>query len=341
MAAAVRAGAMQLRAEQLAAGLRRQVAPLYVVHGDEPLLAQEAQDCIRAAARGAGCSERVVLTVERGFDWSQLRQAADSLSLFSERRLIELRIPGGKPGSDGAAALERYCRHLVVENVTLVSLPRLSRADQSSAWFEALSSSGVVVNLFPVERAALPQWIAARLAAQGQQAQGEALDFMAAAVEGNLLAAHQEILKLALLYPPGALNAGQIRNAVLDVSRHDVYQLAEAMLRSDHRRAGCRERAARGEGEAPARIVWVLAEELRALAGVIAGLAAGRPAASVLRENRVFGEPRQSVVARAARQIDAAAVVRAVGRVARCERIAKGVEDGDVWEDLADLAVAF
>jgi DNA polymerase-3 subunit delta len=332
---------VQLKSEQLRAHLGAQLAPLYVVHGDEPLLSLEAQDAVRAAARAAGCAERVVLTVERGFDWSQLRFAGDSLSLFADRRLIELRIPGGKPGSDGAAALERYCEHLAAENVTIVSLPRLSKADQTSPWFEALSNRGVVVNVFPVERARLPQWIAARLAAQGQRADGDALEFLADAIEGNLLAAHQELQKLGLLYPAGALRMEQVQQAVLDVSRYDVYQAGEAMLAGDHRRALRILDSLRGEGEAAARIVWVLAEELRALAGVIEGMNAGRPAAIVLRECRVFGEPRQTTVTRAARRVAPERLVQAVKQAAACERLAKGVQHGDVWEELAQLVTAF
>jgi DNA polymerase-3 subunit delta len=330
---------MQLRSEQLAGQLARQVAPLYVVHGDEPLISLEAQDAIRAAARAAGCTERVVLAVERGFDWGALRYAADSMSLFAERRLIELRVPGGKPGSDGAEAIERYCEHLVTENVTLVCLPRLFKADQSSGWFEALSAHGIVVNVFPVERARLPQWISGRLAAQSQRATGDALEFLAAAVEGNLLAAHQEIQKLALLFPARELGYEEVRQSVLDVARYDVYQAAEAMLAGEHGRALRILDSLRGEGEAPARVLWVLSEELRALAGVAEGLSAGRPAPAVLREHRVFGEPRQTHMARAARRVSQARLVEAVSRAARCERIAKGVGEGDVWDEIGDLAV--
>jgi len=330
---------VQLKSDQLPAHLQRSVAPLYAIHGDEPLLSLEAQDAVRAAARRAGCAERVVLSAERGFDWSELAHAADAMSLFSERRLIELRIANGKPGAEGAQALESYCRKLVTENVTLVCLPRLSKGDQAAQWFQSLSDAGVVVNVFPVERARLPSWIAGRLAAQRQQAQPDALDFLAAAVEGNLLAAHQEILKLGLLYPPGALSIEQIRQAVLDVSRYDVYQAAEAMLAGDHRRALRVLDSLRGEGEAAPRIVWVLGEELHVLGLVTRALSTGAPQATVMRDHRVFGEPRQALMARAARRVPSERLIRALRQAARCERMAKGVEEGDVWDHLADLVV--
>src|SRR6185503_9018587 len=158
---------MQLRAEQLEAQLSRSVASVYVIHGDEPLLALEAADAIRAAARRQGCDEREVFSVERGFDWSELAQAGASQSLFGGRKIIELRIPSGKPGAQGAAAIHAYCERLGKENVTLVSLPRLRKDEQNSRWFLALAGAGVVVDICRVERERLPEWVGARLARQG------------------------------------------------------------------------------------------------------------------------------------------------------------------------------
>ncbi|MBI3367496.1 MAG: DNA polymerase III subunit delta, partial [Burkholderiales bacterium] len=195
---------MQLRADQLATHLQRGIKPLYVIHGDEPLLAQEAGDTIRAAARSAGYSERKVFSVSGAhFDWSGLLGAAQAMSLFAERQLIEIRIPSGKPGKDGSEALQRYCATLSDDVVTLVHLPRLDRQQQQSGWFSALDAAGATVRVEPVERRALPQWIAQRLAAQGQriaddESGQQTLAFFADRVEGNLLAAHQELQKLAL-----------------------------------------------------------------------------------------------------------------------------------------------
>lgn len=329
---------LQLRGDQLADHLAKTLAPLYVVHGDEPLLSLEAADAIRAKARAEGCAERDVFVAERGFDWARLGHAAAGMSLFADRRLIELRIPGGKPGTDGAEAIVRYCEALVTENVTLVSVPRLGKQDQSSAWFSALTRVGVLVNVFPVERARLPQWIASRLARQKQRATPEALAFLADAVEGNLLAAHQEIQKLALLVPEGEIGHDQVRDAVLDVSRHNVYQLAEAMLAGDRGRAVKVLDSLRAEGEAAPRIVWVLTEELRALARIGLGLQSGRPVNDLLRENRVWGEPRTSLMSRAAREADHRRVEAALQHAARCERMSKGVAKGDVWDELLRLA---
>lgn len=336
---------MQVRADQLEQHLAKALAPLYLIHGNEPLLSLEAADSIRQKARAAGCAERDVFVSERSFDWSALAHAAAGMSLFSDRKLIELRIPTGKPGPEGAQAIETYCANLVTENVTIVSVPRLAKKDQSSGWFAALAAKGVVTDVYAVERARLPAWIAARLARQKQRAEPEALEFVTECVEGNLLAAHQEIQKLGLLYPEGALSFDQVRAAVLDVSRHDVYQLAEAMLSGDRPRAMKVLDSLRGEGEQAPRIVWVLAEELRSLARIQQGAQAGRSLPDLLRENRVWGEPRVSAMTRAARNVTRTAIESAIRQAARCERMAKGVpaqrEIGDVWDELLRLALRF
>ena len=286
---------MQVRADQLKAHLAKGVRPLYTVWGDEPLLAQEAGDAIRAAARAAGCGERQVHTVAGNhFDWSGLLGASMAMSLFSDRQLIEIRIPSGKPGKDGSAALQRYCERLSDDVVTLVQLPRLDRTQQTGAWFIALDNAGVTVRVDPVERAALPLWIAQRLKAQGQQVQaGEGgqrtLAFFADRVEGNLLAAHQEIQKLGLLYPAGELAFEQVEAAVLNVARYDVFKLGEAVLAGQVARALRMLEGLRAEGEAAVLVHWTLTEDIRNLKRVKDAMSAGRPLPMALREARVWG----------------------------------------------------
>lgn len=331
----------QVRADQLEAQLSRTLAPLYVVHGDEPLLAMEAADAIRAKARAEGCSEREVHLVERSYDWGRLAAAAASLSLFATRRLIELRIPSGKPGTEGGAAIAAYCAALPPDIVTLVTLPRLDRAGQNSAWFGALSGAGVVVNVFPIERRTLPLWIGARLARQKQRAAEDALAFVADCVEGNLLAAHQEIQKLGLLYPPGELAFEQVRDAVLDVARFEISQLSEAMLAGDRGRLARVLDGLAGEGEAPPRVLWVMSDDVRAVARLQQGLAAGRNAADLFREHRVWGEARQRLVAAAARRMGRAALDAALAQAAAVDRTIKGLAKGDPWDELLQLGLRF
>ncbi|OGA81957.1 MAG: DNA polymerase III subunit delta [Betaproteobacteria bacterium RIFCSPLOWO2_12_FULL_66_14] len=330
-----------VRAEQLESHLARQLGPLYAIHGDEPLLALEAADAIRARARKAGFTERSVLVAERGFKWGELGAAGASLSLFGDRKLIELRIASGKPGPDGAQAIEAYCNALPPDTLLVVSLPRLAKRDQAASWFAALSRAGVVVDVWPVERARLPEWIAGRLARQKQRADKETLAFLADSVEGNLLAAHQEIQKLAMLLPEGALPFDEVRAAVLNVARYDAGQLSEAVLSGDPARLVRMLEGLRAEGEAPPRIVWILAEEIRAIARIQEGLAAGRPLAELCRENRIWGEPRQTLVGRAARQVSRNALLEALSHAARIDRIAKGVAMGDAWDELLQLGLRF
>jgi DNA polymerase-3 subunit delta len=329
---------MQLRAEQLEAQLSKSLASVYVIHGDEPLLALEAADAIRAAARKQGCDEREVLSVERGFDWSELAQAGASQSLFGGRKIIELRIPTGKPGAQGAAAIQTYCERLGKENVTLVSVPRLRREEQNARWFLSLAGAGIVVNVYPVERARLPEWIGARLARQGQRAAPEALGFLAERVEGNLLAAYQEVQKLGLLLPKGELSAGQVNDAVANVARYDTYDCSAALLAGNMARYLRVLDGLRGEGESPVFIVWALAEELRALARIQQGLEAGRTIDQLLRENRVWGV-RQGLMKTAAKRHRRAALERALVHAARIDRASKGVGPGEPWDEFISLGL--
>jgi DNA polymerase-3 subunit delta len=286
---------MQIRADQLEAHLARGLKPIYTVYGDEPLLAQEAGDAIRAAARAAGYAERKVFSVSGShFDWSGVLGAAQALSLFADRQLIEIRIPSGKPGKDGSDALQRYCAQLGDEVLTIVQLPRLDFQQTKAAWFGALDAAGVTLRVEPVERKALPGWIAQRLARQDQRvASGEpgqrTLAFFADRVEGNLLAAHQELQKLALLYPAGELSFEQVEAAVLDVARYDVFKLGEAVLAGQVARALRMLDGLRAEGESPVLVHWTLAEDIRALHRVRAAQAEGRPLPLALREARVWG----------------------------------------------------
>jgi DNA polymerase-3 subunit delta len=322
---------MPLRPEQLEAQLEKTLGALYVIHGDEPLLALEAADAIRAAARRRGHAEREVLHAERGFDWSALTHAGASLSLFGGAKIVELRMPSGKPGADGAAAIVAYCARPAVEIVTIVSLPRLDRTAQSSAWFRALSGAGIVVDVFPIERARLPAWIGARLARQDQRAAPEVLEFIADRVEGNLLAAHQEVQKLALLAPRGALSLEAVREAVANVARYNAFDASAALLAGDTARFARVIAGLQNEGEAPTLVLWAIAEDLRALARVQDGVQAGRPFDQLMRENRIWGT-RQAALRAGLRRIARSSIDRAIRRAAEIDRAIKGLAKADPWE---------
>jgi len=330
---------VQIRADQLAAHLAKgRLASLYVIHGDEPLLALEAADALRAAARGAGFAERAVLTAERGFDWGNLAHASASLSLFGDRKLVELRIPTGKPGTQGAQAIEACCARRNPDTLVLVSLPRLDRTAQNSAWFAALSSAGAVIDIYPLERARLPAWIGERLARQGQSAPRELLEFLAERVEGNLLAAHQEVLKLALLAPAGELGFDAVREAVADVARYDAYGAAEALLAGDTARYLRAIAGLQAEGEAPTLVLWALTEDLRALVRIQEGVEAGRQLEQLFRENRVWGT-RQNAFRPALRRFARRALHDALVGAAAIDRAIKGVGPGNAWDEFVKLGL--
>lgn len=254
---------MQLRPEQLGAHLNKPLASLYLLHGDEPLLVIEAADTIRLAARRQGFAEREVIVAGTGFRWDDLFLAAGNLSLFGETKLIDLRIPSGKPGREGSEALQRYCQTLGSGTVTLITLPELDWQAKKAAWVTALSQAGVALECNAPPLVLLPQWLAERLARQQQTASRAGLEFIAAHVEGNLLAAHQEIQKLGLLYPAGEVSLAQIEAAVLNVARYDVSDLRDALKNRDTVRAVRTLEGLQAEGAAPPLVLWALANEAR------------------------------------------------------------------------------
>ena len=332
---------MRLSSEQLASQLAREIKPLYTVFGDEPLLALEAGDCLRAAARAGGYDEREVLTADASFKWPQLVMAAHSQSLFASRKLLDLRIPNGKPGVEGGAALQAFCAALPADTVTLVTLPALDWRAQKAGWFEALERAGVMVEARAVPRKAVPQWLSARLKAQGQEADAEALAFVADRVEGNLMAAFQEVQKLGLLFPPGPISFEQMREAVLDVARYDVFNLGIAMIEGDAVRLTRMLEGLQGEGAAPPMALWSLSEEIRAIGRVLAAAESGRPLNTVWRDAKVWGVPHQVAMQQNLSRFSKLQITQGLRHAAAIDRMVKGLAKGDVWDELLQLAMRF
>ena len=298
---------MQLRPEQLVPHLQKKLGPLYVLHGDEPLLVIEAADAIRSTARAQGFAEREVLVAGQGFKWDALFLAAGNLSLFGGDKLVDLRIPSGKPGREGGEALKRYCGQLPSGIVTLVTLPELDWQTKKGGWFGTLAEAGVAIecNAPPLQQ--LPNWIAERLQRQNQTAPRPALEFIAAHVEGNLLAAHQEIQKLGLLYPEGEITLQQVEAAVLNVARYDIDKLRTALANNDAGRCVRVLEGLKTEGAAPPLVLWALANESR---------------------NQCQRIPARRAAAR-----------NALLHAARIDRIIKGVAQGDIWDEFIQLTL--
>lgn len=341
---------MQLALNQLAAHLQKGLRPLYTLHGDEPLQLQEAADAIRAAARAAGHSERSVYTVQGAhFDWSSVLAAGGSFSLFADKKLVEIRIPSGKPGKDGSAAIQQLAENAAQDDstLTIITLPRLDAATKKGAWFGALDANGVTIQIDPIERAALPQWIAQRLARQNQRvASGEAgqrtLQFFADRVEGNLLAAHQEIQKLGLLQPEGELSFEVVEQAVLNVARYDVFKLSEAVLSGNLPRAMRMMDGLQAEGTAEVLVHWTLSEDIRNLKRAKDALASGQPLPMVLRSLRIWGN-KERLFERVVPRLSANAAVRLLHSAHMVDGIVKGLPadnwPSDSWQALRKLAV--
>ncbi|WP_269531576.1 DNA polymerase III subunit delta [Chitinimonas sp. BJYL2] len=329
---------MQIRPADLPARLKGALAPLYVVHGEEALLVLEAAQAVRDAARAAGILEREVLTVESGFKWHELAAAGQAISLFAERKLIDLRIPNGKPGTEGGEALQQYAANPSPDNILLIQLPKLDKPQLSSKWFTALESAGVVVQCQTVGRNELPAWIAERLQRQQQRLSSEAMAWLVARVEGNLLAAKQEIDKLALLHPPGELDLTAVTDAVASVARYDVWGLGEALVAGDAARYIRMLDGLKGEGEAPHLVLWALSDEIRALMRVGLGRAQGGNLQQLYRENRVWGDKQKRYPA-ALDRLKASQLKAALTHAAQIDRTVKGVGEGDAWEELVKLGL--
>jgi DNA polymerase-3 subunit delta len=341
---------MQLALPQLQAHLQKGLRSLYTLHGDEALLVQEAADTIRATARAQGYTERSVHVVSGAhFDWSEVLAAGGSLSLFADRQILEVRIPTGKPGKEGSPMIQQLAQSAEGNDstLTLFILPKLDNATKKGAWFGALDQHGVTLQVESVERAQLPQWIAQRLKLQNQSVaagqEGQAcLQFFADRVEGNLLAAHQEIQKLGLLYPAGELSLEQVESAVLNVARYDVFKLSEAVLSGQVARVQRMLDGLQAEGEAAVLVHYTLAEDIRSLKRVKDAMAEGKPLPMALREQRVWGV-REKQFERVLPRLSASRLAQLLQNAHQVDGIVKGLKVADwptdPWQALQRLAL--
>ncbi len=329
---------MRIKLEQLSQSLQKQTASLYTLLGNEPLLILETADLIRMHAHQRGYTERQVFTVDQHFDWSDLLHVGNNLSLFGDHKIVDIRIPSGKPGKEGGKAIEAYCSAPPPDTLTLLTLPRVDKQGQATRWFKALETSGVLIQVYPIERNHLPLWIRQRLDKQQQKTDSATLQFLADQVEGNLLAAHQEIQKLALLYPSGNLTFEQIKDAVLNVARYDAFQLSDAMINVDSARFIRILTGLQAEGIAPLLILATLTEQIRQLIIIRKGLDTGQSPAQLLQTARIWGDRQKSIQA-AAKRISLQVLLQSLSDAAIIDRMIKGVTQGDAWDGLAQLGL--
>jgi DNA polymerase-3 subunit delta len=330
----------QLRIDQLGGHLGSELAPVYFIHGDETLLVDECADAVRAATREQGFSDRQVFTVEPGFDWQSLLAASDSLSLFSERRVLEVRLPGGKPGKEGAKVLCEYAERPPEDTLLLVISAKLEPAARRSKWAQALDKAGVSVAIWPVEVAQLPTWIDRRMRAHGMQPSRDALQLIAERVEGNLLAAAQEIEKLYLLNGPGPLELETVTELVTDSARYDIFGLVDAALAGDALHVQRILTGLRGEGVEPVLVLWALTREVRMLTSMARELQGGVALARVLASWRVW-DKRKPLISSALKRIRGRQWWALLQRCAYIDRVIKGRAPGSAWDELLQLALRF
>ncbi len=327
---------MRLAQAQLETHLKLGLQPLYVLVGDEPLAQRESLDAIRTAARTQGFDERTSLMVERHFNWQQIQTYGQSISLFASRRLLEINIPSGKPGLDGGKALQALASKTIPDTSVVIILPTLERDSKSSAWFTALEKQAVTITLNEIDAANLPQWIANRLAQQGQHTSAQTLDFLAHQVEGNLLAANQEVQKLGLLYPLGELADATVREAVLNVSRYDAFQLGEAVLAGDTARTVRILQGLQDEGEQAVAVMNPLMWVLRPLVRIKQAEMRGDNVMNAMTNARIYGD-KQPLVKRALARLSLRQLEAALQKLADIDKTAKGVLLGDAWLEISRL----
>ncbi len=328
---------MKIKPEQLAGQLKKGLAPLYIISGDEPLLVQEASDLVRKFAREAGCHERIVMTVEKGFDWHSLSQESGGMSLFAEKRLLELRLPTGKPGDAGGKALRAYAEAPATDDILLIVAGKVDTKSQQTKWYKTLEAAGVAVPIWPLDVQQLPAWINRRMKANNMQPVGEAAQVLAERVEGNLLACAQEIDKLFLIHGAAEIDADMIVDAVANSARFDVFGLVDTALAGNGERVARMMTGLRSEGVEPILILWALAREIRTLSSMSFEVSRGISPDQVMRNQRVW-ENRKPLIKKGLRR-SPRQWWYLLHRAGQIDRMIKGQATGNVWDELLQLGL--
>jgi DNA polymerase-3 subunit delta len=331
---------MRLKPEQLSAALQKELAPVYFISGDEPLQMGEMADAVRAAARKAGYDSREVLVADSGFSWNELMESAGSLSIFTDKKIIDLRLPTGAPGTEGAKALTDYCEHLPEDTLLLMTSAKLASSSLKSRWFQALDKVGCIIQVWPLEGQNLIHWLQQRMQQRGLQAEAEGIRILASRIEGNLLAAAQEIEKLYVLYGSGRLSNQQILDVVADSSRFDVFKLMDSVLAAKAGRIFKILSGLQAEGVAAPVVLWALTREARVLIRIKQALAQGQNRALVFKNNQVW-DKRQQLVSDTLGRLGDSDLNSILTLSAKADRQIKGQQQGDPWETLLAICLKF
>ena len=330
---------MRLKPEQLDGALKK-LAAVYLISGDEPLQSGEAADAIRKAAKQAGYNTREVFSVETGFEWNELLVAANSLSLFADKKLIDLRLPSGKPGTEGSKVLSEYCQRLPEDTLLLITAPKLTAATLKSKWCQSIDKAGAIIQIWPLDGADLVQWLQRRAQKRGLQIALDGIRVLASRIEGNLLAASQEIEKLYILYGESAISKQAVEDVVADSARFDVFKLTDCVLAGRVSRAIKILNGLKAEGIAAPVVVWALAREARLLINIQSALKQGQNKELVFKNNRLW-DKRKQLVNTALSRIKKQQLQQVLLLSSKADRQIKGQEKGDYWETLVSICLLF
>lgn len=331
---------MRFNLEQLDDALKKSLQPVYLISGDEPLQLGEAADMVRVAARQHGYGVREVIAIDRGNEWPQLAAEAGSLPIFAERKLIELRLPSGKPGADGSKALLAYCQNLPADTILLITAGKLDAASQKSQWFQAIENVGVVVQIWPLQGQELLSWLQRRAERRGLRLDNDAAKSLAARIEGNLLAAAQEIEKLFILHGQTKIDKATVEDAVADSARFDVFKLSDALLLGKLNRAVKVLNGLKAEGVAPPIVLWALSREARMLININTELRGGGQQEVVFKKHHIW-DKRRHWVQDALQRLSEPHMQSLLMHCAQADHQIKGQMAGDAWDTLFDICVMF
>lgn len=329
----------KIRAEQFSAHCKKALSSIYVIFGDEPLIKQEACDILRKAASSQGFTERERYYSDAGLDWDEVFAGAANFSLFSDRKMLEIHLHNGKPGDKGAKAIVRYCEDPPEDTLLLVTAPKLDGTSQRAKWFKALEAKGQIVQVWPVNAEQLPRWIDQRLKAKGLSASNEAIDMLSAKVEGNLLAAKQEIEKLTLIAnQDGIISAEDMASVVGDSARYDVFNFVDKALSGKTESAIKTLQGLKSEGTEPVIILWAMAREIRTLVAICEATASGQSQMQAFKSERVW-DKRQGMMQSALTRLSHKHLLHLLRKANGIDRAVKGLRKASVWDELTDLTL--
>lgn len=331
---------MNIKPDQLASYLNKnqdKLLPVYLVSSDEPLQLNEACDLIRKNIRQHGYTEREVFHVDAKFDWEALLTAANTLSLFSDKRILEMRMPGGKPGVEGSKALIQYIERIPEDTVLLIISGKIETQSLKSKWYTQLDKVGLTCQIWPVDTKQMPEWISKRMKACGLNPTTEAVSLLSELVEGNLLAASQEIQKLSLLFDKNKIDIDEVLSAVTDNARYTAFELVNASLAGDVTRSSRILHGLRAEGLVPIMLLGALTFEIRRLCLMSTDYAKGNTIDSILQKNRIWDKRKQPLIRHCLKTKKPQGWQNLLIKASSIDKTIKGVETGNIWDELLQL----